>query len=150
MTLEQLILSAATALGNPGFQYTRDKTCDMVLSNGLHLVIEPSRTEEAVHLYAVVGNLPAFDRGGSAESLLRAQLFHREMGEGCCFGLGDDTDEILLNRKLTTQNLDETGFLAVLNEFANWATHWRDKLQAPPTAVPSSPSPVGDFGMLRA
>lgn len=150
MTLEQLILSAATALGNPGFQYTRDKTCDMVLANGLQIVIEPSRTEEAVHIYAVVGNLPAFDRENVAESLLRAQLFHREMGEGCCFGLDDDTDELLLNRKLTTQNLDEAGFLAVLNEFANWATYWRDKLQSPPVAVPASTSPVGDFGMLRA
>lgn len=150
MTLEQLILSAATALGDPGFQYTRDKTCDMVLANGLQLVIEPSRTEEAVHLYAVVGNLPAFDRGAFAESLLRAQLFHREMGEGCCFGLDDDTDEILLNRKLTTLNLDEVGFLAVLNEFANWASYWRDKLQSPPTVAAASAAPVGDFGMLRA
>jgi hypothetical protein len=150
MTLEQLILSAAAALGDPGFQYTRDKTCDMVLANGLHLVIEPSRTEEAVHLYAVVGNLPAFDREVFAETLLRAQLFHREMGEGCCFGLDDDTDEILLNRKLSIQNLGEESFLSVLNEFANWASYWRDKLQAPPVATPSSSASLDDFQMLRA
>lgn len=86
MTLEELVLSAAAALGNPGFQYTRDKTCDMVLANGLHLVIEPSRTEEAVHLYAVVGTLPSFDRGLFAETLLRPSCFIVKWGRVVALG----------------------------------------------------------------
>lgn len=148
MTLDKLIVSAAAALGHADFQYVQGKTCDFLLPSGLHLVVEPSPAEEAVHLYAVIGSMPA-EPGRFAESLLQAQLFHREMGEGCCFGLDEGSGEIFLNRKLTTSNLEVEGFLAVLNEFANWTSYWHEKLQSPVAAVESG-SALDDLQFLRA
>lgn len=142
MTLEHLIQSAAAALGMHDFRYTRGATCELELGNGLQMVIEPSRSEEAVHLYAVVGDVPVTDREKFMETLLRAQLFHREVGEGCCFGLDDEAGEIMLNRKVSTAELGEDQFLAILNEFANWATFWTTRLASPELTGSSAGSDV--------
>ncbi|HSJ04407.1 MAG: type III secretion system chaperone [Verrucomicrobium sp.] len=151
MTLEELIHSAAAFMGMPEFQYSAGHTLEVSLPDGLEMVLEPSRIEDAVHIYAVVGVLPSSENEKLMETLLRAQLFHREVGEGCCFGLDEDTNELFLNRKLSVSGLDEEAFVAALNEFASWATQWRDRLQ---TAHETSPANVGagmdEMQFLRA
>lgn len=130
MSLEELLESTATTLGIYGFKYSRHESCEFVLGNEQTLVVEPAPSEEAVHIYADLGALPSGGREALFETLLKAQLFHREVGEGCCFGLNDETGRILLNVKMSLEGLGEERFLARLNEFANWASHWRDKLGA--------------------
>jgi hypothetical protein len=150
MTLEHLIQSAAATLGMDDFRYSPGATCELELGNGLQMVIEPSRSEEAVHLYAVVGDVPVIDREKFMETLLKAQLFHREVGEGCCFGLDDEAEEIILNRKVSTAELGEDQFLAILNEFANWASFWKTRLESPESTGSAGADAIESSSFIRA
>jgi hypothetical protein len=147
MSLEELLQTTAATLGIRGFKYNRHESCEFVLGSQQSLFVEPAPLEDALHVYAEVGALPPAGREAVFETLLKAQLFHREVGEGCCFGLNDETGRILLNVKMSLQGLGEEKFLARLNEFANWASHWRDKLEAD-SSVPAPGDAMPHF--LRA
>lgn len=139
MQIEEYIEQAAVALGQTGYRHQPGNTCVLSLPEGFDVVLEPAAAEEALHLYAPLGPLPAGSRETFFERLLAAQLFHREMGAGCCFGLDTEAGELLLNQKVNVQELSPEAFLKLLNEFANWALYWRQAVSGQPAVSQAAP-----------
>ncbi|GEP43703.1 type III secretion system chaperone [Brevifollis gellanilyticus] len=128
MSLEQLLASLATELDLPDLALSENGTCQLTFDDKLSITIEQAPQEDSAHVYATVGRAPESDREDFFAALLEAQLFSREVGEGCTLGLDRSTDEVLLCRKLRLADLDEAGFSSALTEFMNWSEHWLEKL----------------------
>ncbi len=128
MSLEQLLSALATELDLPDLVLNDNGTCQLTIDDKLSVTIEEAPQDDSAHVYATVGRAPDSDREEFFAALLEAQLFSREVGDGCTLGLDRATDEILLCRKLRLTNLDEAGFSSALTEFLNWSEHWLEKL----------------------
>jgi hypothetical protein len=130
MHLAELLQSLGERLRIEGLQLNDQGVCRLVIGESLEINIEHASVEDSVHVYAVLGKAPDFDREKFFAGLLEAQHFAREIGEGCAFGLDSATGEILLHRKMTVSNLTEETLQQALNEFVNWAEHWQEKLSS--------------------
>jgi hypothetical protein len=128
MILSNLLVELAARLGNPDICLNEAGVCRLVLDGQFGISIEKTATDDGAILYSVVGQVPAADREAFYTRLLSAQLYAREIGEGCAFGLDSDTGEIVLCRKLSLGSFDAAAFYAALNEFANWAEYWTGHL----------------------
>lgn len=128
MSLDQLILTLATELQLPELSLNANGTCQLVMDDNLAITIEDAPLERSAHLYAKVASTPDTGREDFFAALLEAQLFGREVGEGCAFGYERATGEILLCRKISLGAVDESTFSQILTEFVNWAEHWSTKL----------------------
>ena len=128
MHLSDLLQALGQSLKVDGLELNDRGVCRLLLDGKLELNIEHAPVEDAVHLYSTLGKAPDVERESFFASLLEAQHFAREIGEGCAFGLDASTGDVLLHRKLSVGDLNEETFYQALNEFANWGDHWRAKL----------------------
>ena len=83
---------------------------------------------ETVAVYASLGAVPTSGREVFLEVLLEAQLFESEIAPGTSFGLLRETGEVFLNRSYALANASTEEFVEVLNQFVNWAVHWKGRL----------------------
>ena len=129
MPLEDYARPLAEALGLPEVQITND-ACQFTIAEKLTIVIEVVSNEGTAHFYAVVAEIPSGNTEAWCAKLLEAQLFHKEMGERCCFGLDQSSGLVYLNSmfSLSAGGGDEDEFISALHEFANWAERWQDVL----------------------
>ena len=128
MHLQNLLNSIARDLELPSLDLNPSGVCQFTVDGHMTVIIEEDSLENSVHLYAGVGRVPDYERELFYAELLQAQLFHREIGEGCALGLHAESGEIILCRKLGISNLDEASFSNNLSEFINWADYWMEKL----------------------
>lgn len=150
MSLALLLRTVATELDLPDLKLNSDGVCQLTVEGRLTLSIEDAPLEHSAHFYTVLIRAPDAGREEFFASLLDAQLFGREIGEGISFGFDRATGEILLCRKLTVAQLTPEAFSQALTEFINWAEHWQEKLsRQEPSAGSFSTAPVQEH-FIRA
>lgn len=140
MSLAHLIHSLAAELQLPALSLSPNGSCQIVIDSKMAVTIEDASLERCVHFYATVGLAPASSLSEFFATLLEAQLFGREIGEGCSFGYARTTSEIVLCRKLSLAGMTESEFAQAMTEFINWTEHWSDKL----SQVEPPDRPAGD------
>ncbi len=149
MSLHNLLEAVATDLGVPELRLSPGGVCQIIVDGDLAVSIEDAPLEQAAHLYSSVANVPETRREEFYAALLEAQLFGREIGDGCVFGLEPSSGELLLCRKLNLANVEPAEFSDALGEFINWAEHWRTKLAAFEKDGKDSQSAGGDSSFDR-
>ncbi|MBB5037698.1 type III secretion system chaperone [Prosthecobacter dejongeii] len=105
--------------------------CELVVDSSLKISIEEQPLTQDLYLYSVVASIAEADPTPLFETLLEAQLFSRELGEGISFGFDRAESAVLIWRKLGGENADSESCTRSLTEFINWAEHWQAKLNAP-------------------
>ncbi len=130
MLLAELLREVAEDLGLPELTLNASGVCQVVVDGHLEVTLEEVPLEQSVHIYSAVASVPDSGREEYFASLLEAQLFGREIGEGAAFGFDRDAGDILLCRKLSLTDMDGERLAAALNEFVNWAEHWKTKLSS--------------------
>lgn len=128
MNLDQLLLGLAEELELPELQLNPNGVCQLLVDDDLAVTIENAPLENAVHLYVLLGKMPEKGRESLMTTLLEAQLFQRETGEGSAFGYDSQTDEIFLCRRLSLGGLGQEEFRTALTEITNWGGHWMAKI----------------------
>lgn len=139
MPLDELLAALAEKLQAPALSLNEAGVCRIVIGGKLGISMEKSAYDDAVIIYSLLGNVPAENREAFYARLLSAQLYSREIGEGCSFGLDEETGEIVLCRKLGLAGVDVDAFHAALSEFANWAEYWNERLALPEAELPQEP-----------
>ena len=128
MKLNELLAELGATLGIEGVELDDNGLCCLRIDSEILIYVEEVTERHAAILYSPVGVLPEEKKEALFERLLGAQLFGREIGEGCSFGLLDESGEILLNRVLSLDKLDGSGFYEAVNQMANWADYWTKRL----------------------
>ncbi|MBB5031251.1 type III secretion system chaperone [Prosthecobacter vanneervenii] len=128
MSSEELIAALAAELQAPELTLNAQGVCQFIIDDGMLINIEESKLEQRLHLYAEIAPVPAMERENFYASLLSAQLFGQEIGEGCSFGLDESSSSILLCRSFRCSGLEPEEFIDMVGEFINWAEHWHLKL----------------------
>lgn len=128
MELSELLQSLGKTLLLHDLQLNSQGVCQLIFEDRIEIHIEQAPAEEAAHLYAVLGKIPDEAKEPLYSRLLEAQLFFREVGDGCAFALDPEAGDILLNKRLVTTHLTEESFQETLSEFVNWVEHWQEQL----------------------
>ena len=149
MTLDQLVQAFAQEIHVPELELNASGVCQLALEDGVEVTIEDAPLEEAAHLYASLGRLPEVGREALLLKLLEAQLFHREIGEGCAFGYDSESEELLLCRRLSLSGMEPAAFSAAITELINWTEHWMEKMAKDDTEAGSSPA-LATENLIRA
>lgn len=140
--LENLISAIAEQYKIEGLRMNENGVCKMLVEGRLEIYIEDAPMDQRAHMYCMIARAPESQVQAFYETLLGAQLFGREMGMGCCFGLSKETGELFLNRTIRPEGMSEEDFVEALSEFINWADHWSLKLgeagSSPQAVEPSS------------
>lgn len=128
MTLNQLVQAFAEEIDLPELQLNAMGVCQLAVDGGVAVTIEDAPLEDAAHLYASLGRLPVPDREALMLKLLEAQLFNREIGEGCAFGYDPESEELLVCRRLSLLGMEPEAFTVAITELIHWTEHWMEKL----------------------
>lgn len=128
MSLNHLLASLPPELGLQDLASDAKGICEVVVDGRLKILIEDDPQTRSLHLYSVVASVAEMDAVPAFATVLEAQLFGREIGEGMAFGLDQATSEIVLWRKMCSGNMEPDAFAEALTEFINWAEHWQARL----------------------
>lgn len=129
MSLDQLLRHVSTELGLPDFRLNANGVCQFTVDDGVVITIEDAPLERSAHFYSTIASVPDSQRDTLFATLLEAQLFGREIGEGSAFGFERSAGEILLCRKIRIDAVEADAFAEALSEFIAWAEHWQSKLK---------------------
>ncbi|WP_050030156.1 type III secretion system chaperone [Verrucomicrobium sp. BvORR034] len=131
MNFEDLLDLTAQELGLESLAPADTGVAALRVDDQLTVLMEKSPfNHETVAVYASLGSAPASGREAFFEVLLEAQLFDSEVAPGTSFGLLRETGEVFLNRSYALANASAEEFVEVLNQFVNWAVHWKQRLAA--------------------
>lgn len=131
MNFENLLDLTAQELGLDSLTPADTGVAALRVDDQLTVLLEKSPfNHETVALYASLGSAPASGRAAFFEVLLEAQLFDSEIAPGTSFGLLRETGEVFLNRSYVLASASVEEFVEVLNQFVNWAMHWKGRLTA--------------------
>ena len=150
MSLDQLLRHVFEDLGIPELALNGHGVYQITTEEGVIVSIEDAPLEGSAHFYATIATAPDMDREALFSTLLEAQLFGSEVGEGLAFGFERSSGEILLCRKLRIDSIDPEPFGLALNEFIAWAEHWQKKLAQLDTTPVSDVSMEQSMHFLRA
>ncbi|GAA5149638.1 hypothetical protein GCM10023213_47610 [Prosthecobacter algae] len=128
MSLSEILASLPPELGLQDLASDANGICELAVDDRLKILIEEEPQTLSLHLYSVVASVAEMDAVPAFATVLEAQLFGREIGEGMAFGLDQATSEIVLWRKMYSGNLEPDTFAEALTEFINWAEHWQTRL----------------------
>lgn len=147
MTLPDLLQGLSRSLDLAPLELNDQGVCQLVIDDRLTVSIEHLAGENRAQTYAVIAALPVDEdrRAALYASLLEAQLFSKEIGQGCTFGLDAKAGEILIQKSLELELLDAATFADELGELVNWALHWHEKLRGNNTS--SEPAPYERVGV---
>ena len=146
-SLDTFVAHVGSLLNSPGLHLNQHRICRFTLDEKLEVAIEECNPPDAAHCYAVIAQLPASGRERIYTSMLEGQLFGAQIGDGMRFGLDSVEGEVLIERRISLQGLDNGEFTAALEEFVNWAFFWTDKLQPmlEPDQYPAADAPALDL-----
>ena len=150
MSLHQLLRHVSEDLGIPELALNSNGVCQINVDEGVTLSIEDLPSDGSAQIYATVANASQSERETLFSTLLEAQLFGREIGDGMAFGLERSSGDILLCRKIRVDGADPEAFGMVLNEFVAWAEHWQKKLSQLDTDPVADVSSEHSMHFLRA
>lgn len=154
MNFEDLLDVTAQELGLESLSPADTGVAALRVDDQLTVLMEKSPfNHETVAVYASLGAAPAGGREAFFEVLLEAQLFDSEIAPGTSFGLLRETGEVFLNRSYALANASAEEFVEVLNQFVNWAVHWKGRFAGGVTASEGNAcatgvadeEPVGSF-----
>ena len=128
VSLDVLLSSVSGRDGLPDLSLNDQGVCQLRVDDRLTITLEAIPQEAGAHLYSVLIRTDDFGREALFETLLEAQLFGREIGDGMAFAYDRVTAEILLCRRLLAHEMSEDAFLSALTAFINWTDHWQMKL----------------------
>ena len=129
MTFEDLLDATAFELGLGSLAAAETGVAALRIDDSLTVLLEKSPfNPELVVVYASLGTVPESGRVEFYEALMEAQLFGSEVGAGCSFGLASETGELFLNRCYPLTAAAAVEFVEALDQFVNWATHWKARL----------------------
>ncbi|WP_198141233.1 type III secretion system chaperone [Verrucomicrobium spinosum] len=129
MNFEDLLELTAHELALESLSLAETGVAALRVDDQLTVLLERSPfNHETVVVYAPLGAVPASGREAFFEVLLEAQLFDSEIGPCTSFGLLRETGEVFLNRSYSLADASAEEFVEVLNQFVNWAVHWKQRL----------------------
>lgn len=129
MSLDQLLRYVSQETGLPDLSLNSHGVCQFTVDDSIVITVEDAPLQSSAHFYSTIAHAPDSQRETLFATLLEAQLFGREIGEGSAFGFERSTGEILLCRTLRIDGVDNDGFAEALSEFIAWAEHWHSKLK---------------------
>ena len=129
MNFDELLELTTQELGLESLTPADTGVAALRVDDQLTVLLEKSPfNHDTVAVYASLGEAPATDRAAFFEVLLEAQLFDSEIAPGTSFGLLRETGEVFLNRSYVLTHASVEEFVEVLNQFVNWAVHWKGRL----------------------
>ena len=145
-SLDTFVAHVGSLLNSPELHLNQHRICRFTLDEKLEVTVEECNPPDAVHCYAVVAKNPPSGRERLYATMLEAQLFGTQVGDGMRFGLDDAEGEILIEKHISLSGLDKEAFATSLEEFVNWAFFWTDKLVPllEPEPFPNSHAPALD------
>lgn len=127
MTAPELLSALGKKIGIEDLEFAENGTCLLILADDLELSIEEVQGENAVYLYGDVATAPATNQAELYARLLAANHFGAETGDAT-FALNQDTQTVVLLKRISLQGLQETEFQNLVQEFANWLLSWKAEL----------------------
>lgn len=130
MSLQNFLSELGSQMGLPSLKLDAQGLARLVFDGRIVIDIEDDADARCVHLYSVLGSLPAEGREALYEQLLGANLFGTGTG-GAVFAVDTLQNEIVLSRTLSTDRLDFTAFSQALESLVNQVESWTGRLNAP-------------------
>lgn len=155
MTADQLLNDLGLTMGLDSLRLD-DQGCACLMFDGKTPVnLEFDTAHQVLHLYTVVGDLPATDREVLFLELLQANLFGAQTS-GATLAIDSAHNEIVLCRSVTPEQLTGQQFRSVLENFVSCAEEWLLKLSssavvqtdASPVHTPLETMPAALFGQF--
>lgn len=128
---DQLLLDLGQLAGLPQPLHFDPHGCARLMCNA-HLGINFERNTDAglIHIYSVLGPLPAEGREVLYQQLLEANLFCAETG-GATLAIDSLTSEIILCRSVAADGMGAADFVQLVNQFTDTAEDWNARLTSP-------------------
>lgn len=152
MTVNNLLAEFGRKAGLGALSLDDKGVCRLSFDGTLVVDLEHDSSAGVLHLYAVVGSIPADGKESLFARLLEANLFGAQTS-GAALAIDRQRNEILLCRSIMPDALDAMAFEKILESFVNALEQQREQLT---TAVPGTPvengtgMPSGMEHMLRA
>lgn len=127
--------------------------CRLRFDGRLVVDLELDADTGRLHVYSVLGAIPAEGREALYEEMLSANLFGQDTG-GAVLAIDALQGEVLLCRTLEPEGLDVRGLTTLIGGFVDQVERWQERLarqpsQAAPAAKAELP-PASAAMMLRA
>jgi len=150
MDISSLIALFGEQAGTP-LTLTEGGTLALAFDGDLTLNLEHDASQDALHLYAIVGQEPADQatRAAFYRQLLTANVFGHDTG-GAALGVDDLSGEVLLTWRLPLAGAEVSVLRDAVQSMVATAASWRERLAAPAqTSTASAPqtfiSPMASF-----
>lgn len=127
MDPDQLISSLGLAVGLPNLRFDANGCARLSVEGAPALNFE--REDGAIHVYSVLGPLPAEGREILFTILLRGNLFGASTA-GAALAIDELQDEVVLCRTFAAESTGADGFATDVEALVDAAEHWRARLGA--------------------
>lgn len=136
MNAAHLLLDAyAKFAGLTSLSFNEDGCARLRFGEDVSVNLEADANGDCIHLYAVLGPLPAGPREPLYADLLEANLFGQATG-GSTLAVDSVQQELVLCRRADMEAGDVQQFAQLLDAFAAMAMQWQQRIMAGPAEAP--------------
>jgi hypothetical protein len=141
MKSAQLLSDLGLTMGLPGLAFNADGCARLVFDDTHAVNFESSAETGQLLLYIALGPLPAAGREALYLSLLEGNLFGAQT-DGATLAVDSLNHEVVLCRKLVTDELSAQSFTEIVESFVNCAEQWRARLESAVGPAEADPAHV--------
>jgi hypothetical protein len=137
---DELLESLGLALGLPDLRFDANGCARLAIENAPALNFERDEGG-AIHLYSVLGPLPAQPRVALYAQLLQGNMFGSST-EGATLSVDPLFGEVVLCRTVLTEFTSAYGFASIAESFVAAAEDWAGRLSGGPADATPPPTPT--------
>lgn len=130
MNTDDVIQTIATAMGVPDLALDEHGCASLRIDEAIDLHFEASSSSHLLHVFCILGSVPARDRESCFERLLRANLFGADTG-GATLAIDAEFNEIVLCTDIGNHGWTSELIMSRLGRFIDAAISWRERIVLP-------------------
>ena len=138
--MNKLLAEFGASIGIPELQTDDENRCNLMFDE-VAVSFELSPDEEAVYLYAYLGDVVPGNNHALFASLLDANYLFRGTG-GATIGVDEASGRIVMIRSEDLSAMRLSRFQSLVEEFINLAELWQKKLAEVPAQTTTEPAPA--------
>jgi hypothetical protein len=129
-SIDQLLLNLGQTAGLPQpLRFDAHGCARLVFDGALAIDFERDSEASVLHIYSVLGSLPAEGREALYAQLLEANLFGAGT-QGCTLAVDRDAHEVVLCRTVAAQGLGDAMLVQHVEQVVAAAEEWKPRLAA--------------------
>jgi hypothetical protein len=125
----ELLAAYGTIAGLPGLKFDKNGCARLLFDHGSIVNLEIDRGAACLHLYGVLGPVPAGNQEALYRKLLEANFFGTRVG-GASLAIDAVQEEILIGRRIDVAKTTATDFAQIIEAFAGVVRDWKQKVDS--------------------